>query len=111
MKLEAGKNKASYGEVAIQSDVKEAKLEIGNHCSFAEVVFMLGHDHTMHNISTYPFKAKIVKPGSLEAISKGDITVDADVWIGFQATIMSGVHIGQGAVVVAGAVIAKDVPS
>jgi virginiamycin A acetyltransferase len=71
---------------------------------------MLGHDHTMLNISTYQFKAKIVKPGSLEAISKGDNTVDNDVWIGFRSTIMSGVHIGQGAVVAAGAVVTKDVP-
>ena len=44
-----------------------------------------------------------------EAISKGDITID-DVWIGFRATILSGVHIGQGAVVAAGAVVTKDVP-
>ena len=71
---------------------------------------MLGLDHELHNASTYPFKAKIVKPGSLEAISKGNITVDDDVWIGFRSTIMSGVHIGQGAVVAAGAVVTKDVP-
>ena len=45
-----------------------------------------------------------------EAMSKGDITVDNDVWIGYGATIMSGVHIGQGAIVAAGAVVTKDVP-
>ena len=44
-----------------------------------------------------------------EAMSKGDITVDNDVWIGYGATIMSGVHIGQGAIVAAGAVVTKDV--
>jgi len=44
------------------------------------------------------------------AISQGDITVDDDLWIGFRSTIMSGVHIGQGAVVAAGAVVTKDVP-
>ena len=43
-------------------------------------------------------------------MSKGDITVDNDVWIGYGATIMSGVHIGQGAIVAAGAVVTKDVP-
>ena len=102
--------KGSYGGLDIRSDVKDAKLTIGSYCSFAEVTIMLGLDHELHNASTYPFKAKIVKPGSLEAISKGNITVDDDVWIGFRSTIMSGVHIGQGAVVAAGAVVTKDVP-
>ena len=46
----------------------------------------------------------------MEAISKGDIIVDDDVWIGYGATILSGVHIGQGAVIAAGAVVTKDVP-
>lgn len=102
--------KGSYGGIEVHSDVKEAKLTIGNYCSLAEVIFMLGLDHEMHHVSTYPFKAKIINPGSLEAISKGNITIDNDVWIGFRATIMSGVHIGQGAVVATGAVVTKDVP-
>lgn len=45
-----------------------------------------------------------------EAISKGDIIVKDDVWIGRNALIMSGVNIGQGAVIAAGAVVTKDVP-
>jgi acetyltransferase-like isoleucine patch superfamily enzyme len=102
--------KGSYGGIEVRSDVKDAKLIIGSYCSFADVIFMLGLDHELHHISTYPFKAKIVNPGSLEAISKGNITIDDDVWIGFRSTIMSGVHIGQGAVVAAGAVVTKDVP-
>ncbi len=40
----------------------------------------------------------------------GGIVVEDDVWIGFGATILSGVHIGQGAVVAAGALVTKDVP-
>ena len=47
---------------------------------------------------------------SLEGTSKGDIIVADDVWIGYRATILSGVHIGQGAVIAAGAVVTKDVP-
>ena len=102
--------KGSYGGLDIRSDVKDAKLIIGRYCSFAEATFMLGLDHELHHVSTYPFKAKIVNPGSFEAISKGDIIVDDDVWVGYKATILSGVHIGQGAVVAAGAVVTKDVP-
>ena len=42
--------------------------------------------------------------------SKGDINVGDDVWIGYRSTILSGVKIGQGAIVSAGSVVAKDVP-
>ena len=45
-----------------------------------------------------------------EAFGKGNINIEDDVWIGYGATIMSGIHIGQGAVIAAGAVVTKDVP-
>ena len=44
-----------------------------------------------------------------EATSKGDIIVQDDVWIGYGATILSGLTIGQGAVIAAGSVVTKDV--
>ncbi len=53
---------------------------------------------------------KLLQSVDFEAKTKGDIIVDDDVWIGYGATILSGVHIGQGAVVAAGAVVSKDVP-
>ena len=46
----------------------------------------------------------------LEGKSKGNIYVDDDVWIGYGAIILSGVHIGQGAVIAAGAVVTVDIP-
>lgn len=63
----------------------------------------------MSGVSTYPFKRKLFHGGE-EAVSKGDIIVGDDVWVGYGATILSGVHIGQGAVIAAGAVVNKDVP-
>ncbi|MBM6929940.1 CatB-related O-acetyltransferase [[Clostridium] spiroforme] len=45
------------------------------------------------------------------AISKGSITVSDDVWIGTRAIILSGVNIGQGAIIAAGSVVTKDVPA
>ena len=45
-----------------------------------------------------------------EATSKGKIEISDDVWIGTNALILSGVHIGKGAVVAAGSVVTKDVP-
>ena len=56
-----------------------------------------------------PYKVKLLNQ-PLEGVSKGDIVVGDDVWFGFRSTIMSGVHIGQGAIIAAGAVVTKDVP-
>jgi len=42
--------------------------------------------------------------------NKGDIVIGNDVWIGFEAVIMAGVHIGDGAIIAARAVVTKDVP-
>lgn len=107
--VEVGKR--TYGRLLIYNDIKGRKLKLGSYCSVAdEVTFLLGIDHRTMDISTYPFKQMLVDRYSFDAISKGDIVVDDDVWIGYRATIMSGVHIGQGAVVAAGAVVTKDVP-
>ncbi|WP_269466255.1 CatB-related O-acetyltransferase [Lactobacillus delbrueckii] len=99
----------TYGNLNVKNTTN-SKLSIGNFCSIAEgVTFLVGWDHPVNNVSSYPFK--VMQCGqSEEAISKGDIVLDDDVWIGYRVTIMSGVHIGQGAVVAAGAVVTKDVP-
>lgn len=102
--------KYTYGNLNVHISSKNNYLYIGNYCSIAnDVIFILSSDHPYKNISTYPFKALILRNG-IDGISKGDIFVDDDVWIGYGTTIMSGVHIGQGAVVAAGAVVTKDVP-
>ena len=74
--------------------------------------FLVAQEHAPDRISTYPFKQMFgtVSKEYREATSKGNIIVDDDVWIGFNAIILSGVHIGQGAIVAAGAVVTKDVP-
>lgn len=100
--------RCTYGRIDIRSDTKNM-LKIGNFCSIADkVMFMLGFDHPTNLISTYPFKNYFFN--GISAISKGDIVLDDDVWIGYNVTILSGVHIGQGAIVAAGAVVTKDVP-
>lgn len=100
----------TYGGINALTFNETSKLFIGNFCSIApNVMFIVSADHYVQNISTYPFKVKVLNE-KLEGVSKGDIIVDDDVWIGYGATILSGVHIGQGAVIAAGAVVAKDVP-
>ena len=103
--------KYSYGALRVILDNDDNRLVIGNYCSIApEVIFVPGSEHALNTVSTYPFKVKCMQGQQHEALSKGDIIVEDDVWIGCRATIMSGVHIGQGAVIAAGAVVTKDVP-
>jgi acetyltransferase-like isoleucine patch superfamily enzyme len=84
---------------------------IGGYCSIsAGVQSLLGGEYQINGISTFPFKVKCFGYDR-EAGSKGDIIVGDDVWIGTNAIICSGVKIGQGAIVAAGAVVTKDVPS
>lgn len=100
----------TYGELNVNSSNNISKLYIGNFCSIAsDVLFLLNSEHPLNHISTYPFKVKVLSESS-ESLSKGDIVIDDDVWIGCNSTIMSGVHVGQGAVIAAGSVVTKDVP-
>lgn len=102
--------KETYGCLDIQLDNDTNQLRIGNYCSIAnEVRFLVCADHPTDCISTFPFRVRCLGH-SVEAISKGDIIIDDDVWIGYRSTILSGVHIGQGAVIAAGSVVAHDVP-
>lgn len=100
----------SYGAISvIDFSSADEKLIIGNYCSIAGgTSFLLGGEHNLDTVSTYPFKVKVFGE-EREAGSKGDIVVQDDVWIGQNAIICSGVTIGQGAVVAAGAVVTKNV--
>jgi acetyltransferase-like isoleucine patch superfamily enzyme len=103
--------KETYGELNVVTFSDKHRLYIGNYVSIAQnVAFLLDAEHHINHISSFPFKVKVLHTVSSESFGKGDIAVDDDVWIGYGATIMSGVHIGQGAIVAGGAVVTKDVP-
>lgn len=88
----------------------DEQLTIGNYCSIGpETVFMLGGEHSYDNLSTYPFRT-MYQMAPHEALSRGPVIVEDDVWIGTRALILSGVRIGQGAIIAAGSVVNKDVP-
>jgi acetyltransferase-like isoleucine patch superfamily enzyme len=87
---------------------EEERLTIGDFVSIANnVKFLLGGNHAYDKLSTFPFLTKYF--ATLEAGTKGPIVVANDAWIGYDCTILSGVTIGQGAVVAAGSVVTKDV--
>ena len=103
----------TYGGLFVinQTQNKDIKLRIGHYCSIANgVSFILAGEHNRDTLSTFPYKAKVINPGSKEAGSKGNIIVQDDVWIGSNSTILSGVTIGQGAIVAAHSLVSKDVP-
>lgn len=100
----------TYGPLNVHISSDNSFLKIGNYCSIApNVEFLLSAEHPLNYISTFPYKVTFLHE-KFEKMDCGNITIDDDVWIGYGATIMSGVHIGQGAVVAAGAVVTKDVP-
>lgn len=102
--------KYTYGGLYVLSFDDSQQLKIGSFCSIApNVAFILSADHRTDTVSTFPFRVKVLGEEK-EGISKGNIVVEDDVWIGYGSTIMSGVRIGQGAVIAAGAVVTKDVP-
>lgn len=104
--------KYSYGEIDVKAwGTNGEGLEIGNYVSIAEkVTFLLGGNHNIDTFMTYPCKVKFFGH-QIEAKTKGKIKIEDDVWIGYASIILSGVKIGQGAVVAAGSIVTKDVPS
>jgi len=100
----------SYGLLHIWAFGQDNEgLRIGNYCSIAaEVHFILGGNHGCETVSSFPFLVKhFGEP--VEAKTKGPIVVGDDVWLGHRSTVLSGVSIGQGAVIAAGAVVTRDV--
>lgn len=91
---------------------KNEKLVIGNFVSIAsEVIFILGGNHQINTLMTYPLYSKLIELNpELDATTKGIIHISDDVWIGTKAIILSGINIGKGAIIGAGAVVTKDVP-
>ena len=94
------------------------KLIIGKFCSIACGTKFLFNcaNHTLKSLSTYTFPLfyeewELKKSNITTAWdNKGDIVIGNDVWIGYEAVIMAGVHIGDGAIIAARAVVIKDVP-
>ena len=98
--------------------IHREKLIIGKFCSIACGTKFLFNcaNHTLKFLSTYTFPLfyeewELEKSNITTAWdNKGNIVIGNDVWIGYEAVIMAGVHIGDGAIIAARAVVTKDVP-
>ena len=91
------------------------QLIIGKFCMIASDVkfIMNGANHLSNAISTYPFA--VFGNGWENAMegktypNKGNIEIGNDVWIGYNATIMAGVKIGDGAIIATNSTVVSDV--
>lgn len=97
--------------------INHDKLIIGKFCSIAcGAKFLFNSaNHTMRSLSTYPFPIfyELWEHGiwtDKAWNNKGNIVIGNDVWIGYEAVILAGVTIGDGAIIGARAVVTKDVP-
>ena len=98
--------------------INHERLIIGKFCSIACGAKFLFNcaNHTLKSLSTYTFPL-FYEDWELDKVNvasawdnKGDIVIGNDVWIGYEAVIMAGVHIGDGAIIGTRAVVTKDVP-
>ncbi|MCQ4935995.1 CatB-related O-acetyltransferase [Anaerotignum propionicum] len=98
--------------------VNQDKLIIGKFCSIAcgAKFLFTSANHAQKSLSTYPFPIFFEewnldkKQVAAAWDNKGDIVIGNDVWIGYEAVILSGVRIGNGAIIGTRAVVTKDVP-
>lgn len=99
----------------IECGVFERHVLVGRYSSLAEnLTFNIGQNHNYRNITTYPFEnLRHLENGDHQnhaAGNRGQIIIGNDVWIGDNVCLMGGVRIGNGAVIGANAVVAKDIP-
>ena len=94
------------------------KLIIGKFCAIAKGVqfIMNGANQSMAGFSTYPFYIfgngwEASQPHASDLPDKGDTVIGNDVWIGYQALIMPGIKIGNGAIISSRSVVTSDVPA
>ena len=106
----------SYGTPHIDYyEGNECKVRIGRYCSISKGVrIVAGGIHPSHWVSTFPFRMQWNLPGAARdgmPFAKGDVVVGSDVWIGTDAMLLSGVTVGDGAIVAARSVVTHDVPA
>lgn len=108
----------SKNNILYHYPIHRERLVIGKFCSIACGAKFLFNcaNHTLRSLSSYTFPLFFEEWGLDKAHvasawdCKGDIVIGNDVWIGYEAVVMAGVRIGDGAVVAARAVVTRDVP-
>jgi acetyltransferase-like isoleucine patch superfamily enzyme len=99
----------SYGDLRVVFENSRARLFIGRFCAIGDgvTVFLGEGEHRTNWLTTYD---NIIFDPFDPPATKGDVRIGSDVWMCTDAAILSGVNIGNGAIIGAKAVVAKDVP-
>jgi len=104
----------TYGNPTFKVWSEDELVSIGAFCSIAEeVVIFGGGEHRSDWVTTFPLRIAFGDPlAGLDGhpANKGPTRIGNDVWIAYGATILSGVQIGDGAIIGARAVVTRDVP-
>jgi acetyltransferase-like isoleucine patch superfamily enzyme len=90
----------------------DTRLVVGNYSSIAATI-LLGGEHASDRVTTYPHRILFGMEGAGEdgfPNPTGDTVIGSDVWCGRGSWLLSGVHVGDGAIVAGGALVVKDVP-
>ena len=113
-KIRVGRFSYGFANLTIKQWGEGASLDIGSFCSMACATILLGGNHRTDWMTTYPFGhiyADILGGTDIKGhpSTRGDVVIKNDVWIGHNAMIMSGVTVGDGAIIAANAHVVKDV--
>jgi len=86
-------------------------IEIGDYCSIGKnVTLFINENHSLDWVTTYPPQSLGIKDIRMYPKGKGKIIIKNDVWLAEGSTILSGVTIGDGAIIGANTLVTKDVP-
>jgi chloramphenicol O-acetyltransferase type B len=110
-RVSVGLGTYGVGEQTVLLFRDDDRVVIGKYCSVAYgVIIIASGEHNYRGIANFPMAAKLKGDVDRDTISKGPVRIGNDVWIGANATILSGVTIGDGAVIAAASVVTKSVP-
>lgn len=91
---------------------RDENVTIGNFCSIARNVSFQSYNHNHKKITTYFIGQNLFNENwENERVSKGDIILENDIWIGAHSVILGGIKINNGAIIAANSVVTKEVPA
>lgn len=85
----------------------KARIKIGSHVIFGPYVVIIGGNHVTSTVGKFIYDVRDQYPPELNQ----EVIIEDDVWIGTRAVILTGVTVGRGSIIAAGAVVVKDVPA
>lgn len=112
-RVSIGRYTYGYTRATFLLSAPEERVDVGSFCSIAGEVRLFGGGEHLGGVTSF---SPALIDTSYEGLpreggaGKGPTRIGNDVWIGYRAMVLSGVTVGDGAIIGAGAVVARDVP-